>query len=497
MDDDTRRQRTRRGGPRPVEPRRSLGERIDRLLTDPSEPDWRRPRPGPASLRADVLGAAALLGLSMLLLALIESFAGTDDDSPRWLGYLMVALQILPLAARRLRPGAVMVCSTAVYVTGYYLAPQAAGQSGTVLGLYIAVYSLVAWGRSRQAVRVLVVLFVVFLLVWVAIDLAVTSSYSEMVEELDSQAGPFEPMTAFSVYTFAINVLGFGFTIHLGQTAWRSALRDYQNRAQAEQIRCQSERLARQAVVDERLRIARELHDVIAHHVSAIGIQAGAARKVLRRDAELAEEALRTVEASSRQAVSETRQLLGVLREETGPEDDPPAGAAGIAASPGPRLDDVEELVAEHARRGLEVTLTWALAEDLDPQALPPALSLSMYRCVQEALSNVARHSSAVRAAVVIRSIGSADGSGESIELEVLDAGRPRPGTAGSGFGLTGLRERVQLHGGSTEIGPREPGPGWRVRARLPLARTADRPEPGTARARPERPSAGVRGSRP
>ena len=454
------------------ESRSTAGERLIGLLSDPSAPDWRRPGPGPTGLRRDALGALALLGVAALILALLESFAGTSEDRPRWLGYLMVALQILPLAGRRRWPAAVMVVSTAVYVIGYYLTPMAAGQSGTVLGLYVAVYTLVAWGPSRQAVRTIVVLFLVLLLLWVGIDLAITGSYAEMVEELDSQAGPFEPMTAYSAYSFLLNLLGFGITIFLGWISWRSALRDHQNREQAEQLRSQSQRLARQAVVDERLRIARELHDVIAHHVSAIGIQAGAARKVLQRDPELAAEALRSIEGSSRQAVSETRQLLGVLREEPEVEavEGSPRAEGAPTASPGPRLEEIDQLAREHAQRGLAVTVTWVGgAEAAD---LPPALGLSMYRCVQEALSNVARHSTATIAEVVIRSIRRDDhgsGTAQAIELEVLDGGRARAGSAGTGFGLRGLRERVQLHGGSVEIGSREPGPGWRVRARFPL----------------------------
>ncbi|MCY1683293.1 sensor histidine kinase [Kocuria sp. SL71] len=462
-----------RTAPRP-ESRPTTAERLIGVLSDPSDPDWRRPGPGATGLRRDVLGALALFAVAALILALLESFAGTSENRPRWLGYLMVALQILPLAGRRRWPAAVMVVSTAVYVIGYYLTPMAAGQSGTVLGLYVAVYTLVAWGPSRQVVRIIVALFLVLLLLWVGIDLAITSSYAEMVEELDSQAGPFEPMSAYSAYSFLLNILGFGITIFLGWTSWRSALRDHQNRAQAEQLRSQSQRLARQAVVEERLRIARELHDVIAHHVSAIGIQAGAARKVLHRDSELTAEALRSIEGSSRQAVSETRQLLGVLRADSDAEaaDGQPRAETAPATSPGPRLEEIEQLAREHAQRGLSVTVTWV--DGAEAAELPPALGLSMYRCVQEAMSNVVRHSTATSAEVVIRSIRRDDhgsGAAQAIELEVLDGGRPRAGSAGTGFGLRGLRERVQLHGGTVEIGSRDPGPGWRVRARFPLER--------------------------
>lgn len=458
--------------------RRRLSEHLLWALTDPSEPGWQRPGPTRTDLRADAVGAAALIGLALLVLALLESFAGAAEDRPRWLGYVMLSVQILPLAVRRRWPEAVFVLSCVLYVTVYYVTPLAAGQSGSVLGLYVAVYTLVAWGRSRQVVRLLVALLLMMVMVWVAIDLAITGSYAQMVESMDSSSGPFEPMTAFSVYSYVLNALGFGVAVFLGSTAWRSALRAHHNAVQAEQIRAQSQRLAEQAVLDERLRIARELHDVIAHHVSAIGIQAGAARKVLTRDVELAQEALRTVEDSSRQAVAETRQLLGVLRDDGSAEGAGPARtAAALAAdSPEPRLEDVEELVAEHARRGLAVTLTWAGGAEEVLADVPPALGLSLYRCLQEALSNVVRHSTATSAGVVIRGIGAHQhGRPRSLELEVLDAGRPQRGSEGTGFGLTGLRERVQMHGGTAEIGPREPGPGWRVRVRFPLETPAGR----------------------
>lgn len=443
--------------------RAALAQRLATVFSDPSAPDWQRPGPDARGRRRDALAALGLTGLSMLLLALMESFAGTvDDATPRWLGYLLVAVLVLPLALRRRWPVPILVWCSALYVASYYLTPQAAAQTGTVLGFYIALYTVVAWGGSRQAVRAVVALFLVFMIVWIAVDLTVTTSYAELIDEWDSRAGPFEPMSAYSIYSFLINGIGLGAALLLGWGSWRSALREHQNREQARQIRRQSEQLAHRAVIDERLRIARELHDVIAHHVSAIGIQAGAARKVLRRDADLAEGALRTVEESSRQAVAETRQLLGVLRED-------PAPVAGAPSPRGAGLQEVEELVAEHARGGLAVTLTWATSPDFDVHALPPGLSLSMYRCVQEALANVARHSTAISAAVVIRSV-----DGTAVELEILDRGRPRSGTSGTGYGLQGLRERVQLHGGTSEIGPRRPGPGWRVRTRFPRP---DRPE--------------------
>lgn len=445
------------------------------MFADASDPEWERPLPPPReALRADAVSAVLLLALSTLLLALLESYAGTAGDLPRWAGYAMLAAVVLPLSFRRVRPIAVLMVITAAYMSAYYLTPQVVVQSGALLAFFIALYTVVAWGRPRQAVRVAMALFAVVMIVWIAVDLAVTSSYSEMLRDIGSEAGPFEPMTAFSVYSFLLNALGFAASMLLGWGAWRSALREQQNRDLAQQVLRQSEQLARRAVQDERMRIARELHDVIAHHVSAIGIQAGAARKVLLRDADQAQEALRTVEASSRQAVEETQKLLGILREHDAAQRpdgaEPERCAQSAAVRRGARLEDLEQLVAEHARHGLQVTLTWAVDPELPLAELPPGLSLSMYRCVQEALANAARHSTAVAATVVVRSVEPEEGSGgRALELEVLDRGEARPGTSGTGYGLVGLRERVHLQGGQCEIGPRRHEPGWRVRARFPL----------------------------
>lgn len=174
---------------------------------------------------------------------------------------------------------------------------------------------------------------------------------------------------------------------------------------------------------------------------------------MLTRDVELAQEALRTVEDSSRQAVAETRQLLGVLRDDCAGSESSATHSAAAADSPEPRLEDVEELVAEHARRGLAVTLTWAGGGEEVLADVPPALGLSMYRCLQEALSNVVRHSTATSAGVVIRGLGAEqNGRPRCLELEVLDAGRPKPGSAGTGFGLTS-RWRLRTGAGRARMG--------------------------------------------
>lgn len=437
---------------------------------DESASDWERPTPDAVGYRADALGAVAFTLISLLMLALMESHSGLIDGTERWWGYAIVASITLPLIWRRQYPVVVLAFTTTGFIVGSYVNIMSTGQLATQVAYFASVYAVVAWGRSRQVVALAIVFLGIVIGLWLVIDMTISSSYQDYVDQLDGQAGPFDPLTSYAVATIMVNVAFFGGAVYWGRASWRSALRKHQIEQQAVTIAQQSHQLARRAVVDERLRIARELHDVVAHHVSAIGVQAGAARKLLTRDVQLAGDALRTVEDSSRQAVAETQQLLGVLR-----EDGPEPSAFSSHGS-----DDLATLVEEYVDLGLAVTLSTAIDDDVDLATLPPALGLSVYRCVQESLANVLRHSTGREVSVVLRSVG--ERGAKLLELEVLDRGRARGETSGTGFGLVGIQERVQLHGGTCEIGPRNPGPGWRVRARFPVLASTQGAHPGTDR---------------
>ena len=213
---------------------------------------------------------------------------------------------------------------------------------------------------------------------------------------------------------------------------------------------------ARLAVAEERARIARELHDVVAHHVSVMVVQSAAARRVLAKDPALATEALDVVEATGRQALVEMRRMLGVLRSDD-PSDD---------LAPQPSLERLDALIAQVRDAGLEVEL----AVEGERRQLSPGIDVNAYRIVQEALTNVLKHAGKARATVRIR-FGDRD-----LDLEISDDGRGAAAAIldapGDGQGLVGMRERVQLHGGQLQAGPRMEG-GYRVKARLPI----DRPE--------------------
>jgi signal transduction histidine kinase len=209
--------------------------------------------------------------------------------------------------------------------------------------------------------------------------------------------------------------------------------------------------LAEQAVADERRRIARELHDVVAHNVSVMGVLATGARRVLRADPDVADEALTTIEETSRTAMRELRRMLGVLRTET--ETD-----AEMAPQPG--IAGLEALADQVRDAGLPTTLRI----DGTPATLEPGVALTVYRIVQEALTNALKHAGPATAQVRL-SFGA-----YWLIVEVFDTGRgPAPGAEhGAGHGLVGMRERVALYGGTLRVGPR-PGGGFRVYAKIPV----------------------------
>jgi signal transduction histidine kinase len=207
----------------------------------------------------------------------------------------------------------------------------------------------------------------------------------------------------------------------------------------------------REAVVAERGRIARELHDVVAHHMSVMVVQAEAARAVGGRDPGAANEALRQIEASGRTGLAEMRRLLEILKSQ---ED-------GDGREPQPGLAQLGGLIEGMGSTGMLVESEVSGP----PRPLPPGVDLSAYRIVQEALTNTLKHAGGPRAHVLVRY------EPDAVEVEVVDDGPGPPPAqangASAGHGLIGMRERVQLFGGELDAGPR-PGGGFRVWARLP-----------------------------
>ena len=252
-----------------------------------------------------------------------------------------------------------------------------------------------------------------------------------------------------SVALFAGLVAGSWFLGVLARR-WQTLARELAARA-AELEEARTE-LAQHAVAAERLRIARELHDVVAHSMSVIAMHAGVARLAVGTKPESEVAALDVIERSSREALAEMRRLVTVLRDDN-------AGSAERGPAPG--VSDLHTLVSGVVDAG--VTVDVRTEGDLD--RVPAGVSLAAYRVVQEALTNVVRHAGSTRARLDVRA------GEESVAIRVEDdgpaAGWQQPAPSGGGHGTIGMRERLELYGGTLSTGPREGG-GWSVEARLP-----------------------------
>lgn len=223
----------------------------------------------------------------------------------------------------------------------------------------------------------------------------------------------------------------------------------------ATRLEREQEQAMRMAVAAEQARIAREMHDVVAHNVSVMVVQAGAARHVLQASPEQATDALLAVEASGREAMAELRRLLGLLSHDE----------EGVALAPQPGVGQLELLVHRVRDAGLPAMLH----VEGHPRPLPPGLDLTVYRIVQEALTNALKYAALARTEVIL------DYRASELKVEILDEGSGPGARAGegSGHGLVGMRERVTLYGGTLEAGPRLER-GYAVRAWLPAGPSAD-----------------------
>lgn len=247
--------------------------------------------------------------------------------------------------------------------------------------------------------------------------------------------------------TLAGNALVLVVAWFLGDTQRARRLYVRQLEERTAELEAAREELAQQAVARERLRIARELHDVVAHSMGTIAVQAGVGRHVIDARPDEAKRSLEAIEGTSKSALGEIRRMLGLLRS----GDDP----AEIAPSPG--LADLPRLVSEVEGTGVTVELH----AEQPPSPLPDGIDLTIYRLVQEALTNVVRHAGATRARVAV---WFPDGTAR---IEVVDDGRGSSPAVAAGHGILGMRERVAMHGGSLDTGPL-PERGFRVAATLP-----------------------------
>jgi signal transduction histidine kinase len=330
----------------------------------------------------------------------------------------------LPLAFRRIYPYTALAVS-AVSISTIMVVPWNEGV--TPLGTLALLYSVAVYRPARVALAGLLTvlgMFTFFALIH--------------VPAFDDPAGILN--TAVFCVPWAIGVAVRRQRM-LREEATQRALAAEREVAAAEQ----------RAVFNERLRIARELHDVVAHTLSVVAVQAGVARHLMHEQPQRVGPALTAIEEASRMALDDLRRMLGVLRE--GPDE-----TSIVALSPAPGLGDLEPLIALHRESYGPAQLS------IEPgvENLPESVRITVYRIVQEALTNARKH--APRTAVTI-SVASSDGD-VTVVIENPASGQPTTGTS-PGFGLVGMRERVSLFGGVFEAGPTEAG-GFRVRAVLP-----------------------------
>jgi len=349
-----------------------------------------------------------------------EAIAG-----PSWLLALLPLLMGAPLVLRRRAPLLMWLTIWASVTLLFLFSDNSLRGLAFTFVLFAAAYSLGAYASLRRAVTGLILTAPVIAVIGHRGELALTFSQGEQ----GGHAG---------VTLAALQLLAFwlaGVFVHAHRQAVSMAAHSAALRRQTEQ-----------ATAAERARIARELHDIVAHHLSVIVLQAAGARA----SGQPAGTTLEKIENSARQALAETRRLLGVLRD--------PDEEAGLAPQPG--IGDLDALAASVQAAGLPVNLVI----DGDRAAVPAAVDVSAYRIVQEALTNVLKHAGPARADVTI---GCAR---DTVTIEITDngIGEPGPLTPADGHGLAGMRERAAVFGGELAAGPRAGG-GFAVRARLPL----------------------------
>ncbi|GAA2977953.1 signal transduction histidine kinase [Microbacterium terrae] len=397
--------------------------------------------------RNDIWLAGALL-LGAILSAALGSTAGVYGGGSPALGWALLysAGLTVPLALRRRHPE-IVACTVAVV---FFIGVSARIPELYVgnIALFIAFYTVGAWVDDRRRALYVRAAIIVGMFVW----LMVTTFQSAIAPDDEglSRDGLFSPFVAFMLIQFLVNVAFFGGAYYMGDHAYAAAIARTVLEERTRELELERELTAAQAVALDRVRIARELHDVVAHHVSAMGVQAGAARAVLERDPDAARTAMLGVEASARSALDELRHLLETLRT--------PGGGDGDSAST-VHLSGLADLVAHANANGLPTQLT-VVGEPSEP---PEIVQVNTYRIAQEALTNARRHGGAdARAEVRLRYEAGA------LELEVASTGRVgaamRPG-----LGIVGMRERAAASGGTLEAGPHPRG-GFLVRARMPLA---------------------------
>lgn len=367
-----------------------------------------------------------LLAFALAAMAQVELWtAGTLTLEERLLSVPLALIGTLSLVWRRRNPLVVLGVLAASFFFALLVIPLSGEDPiAPAIALVVAVYSVGAHAVGR----------------WALAGALATLALAFVATATDPDEA------TLGAYVFFLLVVGGPWLAGRAIRHRRLSERRLEHRAVAAE-RAREER-ARAAVAEERARIARELHDVVAHAISVIVLQARGGRRSLAREPEEAREAFDSIESTGRQALAEMRRLLGMLRQ----------GDDDLALAPQPSLASLGGLAAQVSEAGLPVELTI----EGEPRELPPGVDLSAFRIVQEALTNALKHAGPAAAHVLVRY------GEEELELEISDTGPGAQVGAGPGHGLIGMRERAALYGGEVVAGRRSEG-GFAVRVRLPL----------------------------
>jgi signal transduction histidine kinase len=382
-------------------------------------------------MRADAALAAGLWSVEMLLLH-TNTAAWGMVTGPWW--PLWAAVNLVPVVIRRRWLWPAVALTALSLGAGLLYLPLWSSQG---LALWVLAYTLATCERWWRAVLGSAGL-------WLINNLVLVVAYERgWTRSVDSQ-GLMSLSTAMT-----INLVTMVVIFMLGRTirARRVVAAALAERAVVAEAGRQAH--AEQAVAEERRRIARELHDVVAHHVSVIGVMATGAKRVLKIDPDSAEQALGTIELTSRTTLRELRRLLFLLRVESD---------ADTQLSPQPGLEGIRTLIDQVREAGLPASLR----VEGEPLELDPGVALTAYRIVQEALTNTLKHAGQATAEVRM-TFGP-----QLLTIEVFDTGSGPRGADSPGHGLLGMRERVAVYGGTLRTGPR-PGGGFRVYAKIPV----------------------------
>jgi signal transduction histidine kinase len=372
---------------------------------------------------ADAL-LVAMVGLIEVASTLAARAEATErpTDSGTW---ILLAMATIPLIWRR-RYTVVVLWIVVLTTVTFWMLDYPADSTG--LASLIAVYSL---GAHTDRPRSLYHFWGVFTITTITVVTGIVA---------DGENVPIAALPSNTIMMATAWILGDNMRTR------RQYLKELEEKAARTEAQRAAE--AKQAVSEERTRIARELHDVVAHSMSVMVVQAGAARRILGQDPEQAADALAAIESTGRESLAEMRRVLGVLR-----SDDDLAELA-----PAPSLDDFDRLLRQFDEAGLPVELD--VAGEARP--LTPGLEMSAYRVVQESLTNSLKHAGPARAEVKL------DYQDDALVVQVSDDGRGAAAPAGKGQGLIGMRERVEAFGGSLDAGPKAGG-GYAVIACFPI----------------------------